>query len=237
MRKTLIVCMLLCGCIALFATTFAEVDLICAVCGAKNKYTVIVTTNTKGPQDLDTRPAEMMRSTIGFWVQKCPVCRYCATDVSKLLKNGKETIVEESYKAQLSNTAFPELANKYLCKMMIEDKAEEFKAAITSAMHAAWASDDAKNTTAAVAARELGVKRIEDLHARKDQYIKQTGADELLIADMLRRNEQFEKARKSAENGLGINPEETIRKILNYEITLIDNKDSAVHNIGEAQRD
>jgi hypothetical protein len=134
MKKLWIPIIFLHGCFALFATTMGEVEKTCAVCSAKDKYKVLFSSNRMGSMDMDMRPPEMMRSTISLWVEKCSSCGYCSADISKLLNNAKETISDSAYKTQLSNTNFPELANKFLCRMLIEDKAGEYKAAIYSAI-------------------------------------------------------------------------------------------------------
>jgi hypothetical protein len=234
MNKVPIFMVLAFGCIALFATTYAQVEKICSVCGEKSTQTVVMTTNSSGSSDLDARPPEMQRSTIASWVQKCPACGYCAADIATLLKNAKDTVSSPAYKAQLSNADFPELANKFLCRMLIQDKAGESKAAIYSAICAGWASDDANMPSAATAARELGIKRLLDFNGNNEQYRTQKGADELLIADMLRRNAQFEKAKQSAGKGLALAQEEIIKTILNFEIELAEKKDIAVHRVAEA---
>jgi hypothetical protein len=234
MKKLWIPTILALGCFALFATTMGEVEKTCAVCGAKDKYTVLMSSNSMGSKDLDMRPPEMMRSTISLWVEKCSACGYCAADINKLLNNAKETISDSAYKAQLSNANFPELANKFLCRMLIEDKAGEHRAAIYSAICAGWASDDAKMASAALAARELSIRRILDLNAKTERYSAQKGADELLISDMYRRNGQFEKAGQIIEKGLSLELEDVVKTILKFELELVGKKDTTVHLISEA---
>jgi hypothetical protein len=64
-------------------TTFAESGKNCFVCGETNKYIELTSSNRFGAPDLDTRPPEMMRSTIYSWIQACPYCDYCAPDISE----------------------------------------------------------------------------------------------------------------------------------------------------------
>ena len=61
-------------------TTIFEEENHCSVCGSKSVQAVIRSTNTMGPPDLDTRPAEMERSTINYWIQTCPSCGFCYPD-------------------------------------------------------------------------------------------------------------------------------------------------------------
>ena len=234
MKKLLITTLFLILCAVLSATTIFTEEKTCAVCGAKNSYNVIGSTNSMGSSDLDLRPPEMMRSTIGFWVEKCPACGYCASDVSQLLKNAKETVTDPAYMVQLVNPDFPELANKFLSRMMIEDKAGERRAAVYSAICAGWASDDAKALSAAIAARKLGIQRILEMNATNEQYAQQNGGDELLIVDMYRRNEEFAQAEQFIKKGLKLETEDIIKTILNFQRGLIEKKDTSVYTISEA---
>ena len=42
------------------------------------------------PPDLDTRPEDLMRSSIDLWIQTCPHCGYCAPDISRLIPGAEE---------------------------------------------------------------------------------------------------------------------------------------------------
>jgi hypothetical protein len=53
----------------------------CHVCGKASPQFGIGSTNAYGYADLDSRPPEMRRSTIGYWVHRCPVCGCCAADL------------------------------------------------------------------------------------------------------------------------------------------------------------
>ena len=64
--------------------------------------------------------------------------------------------------------------------------------------------------------------------------MSQKGSDELLITDMLSRNSQFEKASQSAEKGLALAQKDIIKTILDFEITLAEKKDTAVHTVSDA---
>ena len=46
-------------------TTLVTEERKCVLCGKTNKHEIWISTNGFGAADLDTRPPEMMRSTIG----------------------------------------------------------------------------------------------------------------------------------------------------------------------------
>ena len=70
----------------------------CAICKAVNEYSVITSTNTfGGGPDLDLRPAEMQRSTMGAWVQVCPNCGYVSANISDKHHVTKTWLQSENY--------------------------------------------------------------------------------------------------------------------------------------------
>ena len=221
------------GCAALLATTFGTVEQTCAVCGTKNEYHVIRTVTFNG-YELDMRPSGT-GSLLSLTVKQCPACGYCAVDITKLLDNALKTVADPAYKAQLADPDFPELANKFLARMMIEDKAGDRIAAIRSAISAGWASDDANMPSAAAAARKIGIQRILELNAANEQYSQRKGEDELLVADMYRRNGEFAAAEQFAQKGLKLITEEIVNTLLTFELELIAEKDTAVHTVSEAE--
>ena len=115
----------------------------CSVCGAENEYIGISSTGTFGSQDLDSCPPERLRSTIFAWVQRCSDCGYCAADVSETCYAGAREIVNsQEYKERLNDPTYPELANSFLCKAIIDRKSRALAAATMALMWAAWSCDD-----------------------------------------------------------------------------------------------
>lgn len=123
-------------------TTLYHEKKRCAVCGAQHEYTSIGSTNAFGSPDLDTRPPEMQRSTIFAWVQRCPKCGFCASNISKASDQAISVIRSEAYHEQLSDPSMPELANSFLCKSIIDETAGDYGSAAWSLIHAAWVCDD-----------------------------------------------------------------------------------------------
>jgi hypothetical protein len=174
-------------------------------------------------------------SLLSLTVKQCPACGYCASDINKLLSHAKETVMDSTYKAQLTNPDYPELANKFLAQMMIEDRAGERHSAIRSAISAGWASDDAKMPSASMAARKIAIRRILEMNAVNEQYSRQKSEDELLIADMHRRNGEFDQSEQFVKKGLELITGEIVRAALIFERELIAKKDTSVHTIAEAE--
>ena len=121
--------------------------------------------------------------------------------------------------------------------MMIESNAGEHRNAVYSAICAGWASDDAKAFSAAAAARKLSIQRILEMNAANEQYAQQKGGDELLIADMYRRNGEFGQAEQFIKKGLTLELEDTIKTILDFQRKLVEKKDTAVYTVSDAVND
>jgi hypothetical protein len=64
-------------------TRIARSEIRCRLCGSLSRHRVLLSSNTLfGTDDLDGRPPGMLRRTMKLWVQRCPECGYCATDLS-----------------------------------------------------------------------------------------------------------------------------------------------------------
>ncbi len=179
-------------------TTIFTRTIHCAVCGAPNDVTLIGSTNTMGPPDLDTRPAEMQRSTMPLWLQECGGCGFIARDLQRPHAGTDERLRSEAYKAQ-RHAEYPELANRFLCAAMLLEGTWATAGAFWNVMAAAWACDDAGRDDLAQRCR---LKAIE-LHAASTEPIaKQDGVSDLVLADLLRRTSQFEKVADVVRRGL-----------------------------------
>ncbi len=151
-------------------TTIYEKKARCAVCGFETAYAGIGSTNAFGPPDLDTRPPEMKRSTIFAWVQRCPACGYCASDVSKAPSQASSLIYSPEYARQLTDSTFPELANGFLCKALIDEGSADCASAAWALIHAAWACDDAEKPEPAKTCPSKAADMIEKAHAFSEGF-------------------------------------------------------------------
>jgi len=97
-------------------TTFDELPVTCAVCGTTSVHPILMSTNSFGSPDLDLRPAEMQRSTVWMWVQRCPQCGYCADSLDKAGDGADAVTASASYREQLVDPGLPELAVSFVCQ-------------------------------------------------------------------------------------------------------------------------
>lgn len=215
-------------------TTLCERKIRCSLCGSESEYTEIRSTNAFGSADLDMRPPEMERSTIDTWVQRCPKCGYCESEVSTSRPGAKALVKGKEYRNQLNDPACPELANSFLCKSILDREAADYAAATWAIIHAAWACDDSHRAEQARACRYKAAEMLIFTEEHGQQVIGQEGASNAILVDLLRRSGQVDRARQviSAKRG-GISVD-VIARILDYQTVLIDQNDLSCHTIALA---
>ena len=215
-------------------TTHFHAHARCAVCGTETEYTEIGSTNSFGSPDLDTRPPEMTRSTIFAWVQRCPKCGFCAADVSKATPRAAALVCGPAYTCQLADSIYPELANSFLCKALIEEDSQDYATAVWSLIHAAWACDDAQRDDPAKTCRSKAANMIKKVLLGGQQLTDQPGAQTAIQVDLLRRAGRLDDARQLVLSQGPAISEDIILKILAYQDNLIDSGDQSCHTISEA---
>ena len=217
-----------------YGTTIHPVEKECAICGTTSTQNEMGSTNSMGLPDLDTRPPEMMRSTMNLWIETCPSCGYCAPDITEKMGAAAEIVHRDAYKQQLSSTKFPKLANAFLCSSLIQEDDQEYVGAGWAAIHAAWACDDAGTDAAAVKCRKRAVTLLQKAKTSGQKLQEQAGAEEAILSDLLRRSGQFELADKTCDEGLKKEPEEIVSQVLRFQKALIGKSDVTCHTIAEA---
>jgi len=205
----------------------------CFICDTPNKYVDIASTNLLGAPDLDTRPPEMMRSTIHYWVRCCVSCGYCAPALSNGPEVAGHIVQSPAYLQQKNNPAYPELANKFLCSALIKEAERDFSSAGWEAIHAAWACDDAQATEAAEKCRKKAIAFFEQARAQNASFAQGAGVEEAILADLLRRSRQFDRVGAVCRQGLAGVPETTVQKILNFQQMLARQQDAGGHTVAE----
>lgn len=206
----------------------------CAVCGLINEYTGIASTNAFGSMDLDTRPPEMKRSAIFAWVQRCPGCGYCASQVSQAPSQAADLVHSPQYTRQLSDSTFPDVANSFLCKALIEESAADFAAATWSLMSAAWACDDAEKPQAARTCRSKAADMTVKALSNGQKISPQEEAETAIQVDLLRRAGRIAEAQQLIAEKRPTITDDLISKVLTFQDALLSNGDEACHRISEA---
>jgi hypothetical protein len=208
----------------------------CVICGAQGEFMWIASTNQFGMPDLDLRPAEMFRSTICWWIQRCPGCGFCAPDISKkgvAINTVKRIIQQDDYRLQLNDSAFPVLANSFLCHSITQEKMVQYHAAAVSCMHAAWSCDDAGMKAASIICRQRAIKMIDKARSAGQLFVKDADTEIAIEIDLLRRSGQFHKALLFCEEYISHNPASEIISVVRFQKSLIERQDDGCHSLDE----
>ena len=163
----------------------------CSMCGTTNQFMVLASTNTFGPTDLDTRPPQMKRSTMGYWLQSCPVCGYVAGEISKKSRIGRAFLESDAYKTCDGVQFVSELAKKFYRHYLMMVEKRDTDSAFWDLLHVSWACDDANDEENASAVRRKAIDIAAELLQEKDYDMKETVS--LILADMMRRISLFDE--------------------------------------------
>lgn len=215
-------------------TTLLQVKETCFVCSTEGEYTSIGSTNEFGSRDLDLRPAEMMRSTMSYWVRCCPSCGCCGGTVSEGPALAKELVRSPGYIAQLHDAAYPELANHFLCAGLIQAADGEEAGAGECALHAAWACDDVHSTPQADACRIKAIEHFKSGLGRGKWFAEEPVAASLMLADLYRHIGQFGEVARVCAEGLRVQPGEPFTTLLRVQQALAQSQDRQTYTIEQA---
>ena len=160
-------------------TTLMPVEKACPLCGHVDEQMEIGSTSTFGAPDLDLRPAEVMRSSLPFWIVRCSQCGYVRQpDDSEPIPDkptAEQLVNSPEYRDQLESDVFPDLANDFLCFAQIVGSANAPATAGWSALHAAWACDDEGKQRAAGTCRSRAFDLFEAALAAGDKIVDEEG--------------------------------------------------------------
>lgn len=206
----------------------------CVICSESSIQEIVDSTNAFGSPDLDTRPPEMERSTINTWIQRCPNCGYCNSDITKEIKGSSEIIKSENYLGQLNDENYPDLANEFLCYSIINDVIGDYYEAGWASVKAAWICDDEQNEDAAKRCRKRAIRIFNKVKDSGGIFAKQPGAEEAILIDLCRRSREFELASKLCNEALDKDLNEVIEKVIRLQALLIEEKDTGCYTIQQA---
>jgi hypothetical protein len=209
-------------------------DVECAICGDISNQAEVLSTNTNGSPDLDTRPPEMERSNIEYEVQRCPSCGYCTSDLSICNENTKEIVESQRYKVIINDDHLPEIASSFLALSYEFEQNNQLRESIWSAIHASWICDDDQNFDASIKCRKHALSLINKAHSREKLLWDQVGATEAIAIDLMRRVGLFQKALELVSQTKEKELDELVVKVICYEEKLINMKNVESHTISEA---
>ena len=208
-------------------STFRREKTVCAVCGKEHEFMKIMSTNSMGYMDLDTRPPEMQRSTICYQIQLCDRCYYANTSIDYLVPGFTKDVLEsEGYLAVARDVAIPSTAKAFLLAAILYENARDYRSAGSLYLKAAWIFDDCRDAERARSARLESYKMLLRSH-RKDVDTS------VMSVDILRRAGEFSTAKEIAEKLLETKINDFLADILKFQIKLAEAEDSKCHTVGE----
>ena len=215
-------------------STIYDREFVCSVCGSAKEYLVIGSTNTMGSSDLDTRPAEMQRSTMQHWVQVCPNCGYAASAVSEPLACEREFLESDEYKLFPLSEPNSRLTKAFIWAARIDENSQKYASAFWDYLHAAWSADDDNDQYWSKQARLFALTQYDKLGKadRTDNLI-------LIRADLLRKTEQFDRLLseyKGVRFKAGKNNEDNIlNKIIAFQLQKAKIRNTATFTVSSAE--
>jgi hypothetical protein len=219
-------------------TRMRPIDIQCCVCGETNTQYLLESTSSFGAPDLDGRPAPLERHAIGMLVQCCPSCGYCARRVDDCGNDApavlRSFVEDAAYQRQLRDATKPDLANQFLCRAMLRERADNLAEAADSALHAAWACDDAELPAAAQECRERAIAYFQRAFAAGQIAGLMGEFAGVTLVDLLRRTGHFAEARIEAATRMLKSNDERVRGALALEQEYCDRSDAALHRLDEA---
>ena len=194
----------------------------CAACGIKAPPPFCAPPAELAP-DLDLRPGEPTRSTLGEWLQICSGCGAAAPDLSRLYGTAAAIVAAPMYRL----VSGPDYALPFLRWAAICEAAGDARNTGEAFLQAAWSADDAADTANAVTWRRQAA------HAWE-----QTESVELALRqiDALRRAGDFPQAENAARKLAAQKPDDATLHMLAFQRARIADHDSDRHLISSALR-
>lgn len=206
-----------------------EVDRECALCGGVSSQHLLLLSDAHGSPDLDLRPPESLRSTIGSWIQHCPACGYCSTDIGQVSPGVDAIVRSREYRDQLNNSSIPLLARRFLCWSMILMRLNHSVQAGWADLHAAWVCDDHGDVISASFCRLQAYSLFSEAQRSDLRFAAGDQREELILADLLRRSGRCDEVGRIYRTHPYPTPE------LAYERYLALIRDQGVHHLQEAR--
>jgi len=219
-------------------TTFAMYDCACACCGEAVSVPRVTTTNAFGSMDLDMRPPPMKRDTQALEMLECPKCGYCSRDIGQEfnIDRTKKVVASAGFR-MLVDGALPNLPSRFVRWALVAEAAGRFDLAGDALKEGAWAADDLGDDALAT---ELRLRAVAKLDVFRDSGDLSEGAGEWVDAlqtDLLRRAGRWEAAEAVGRARLAGEVSDMARQVLEFQLTLIAQHDSACHKASEVLTD
>ena len=222
-------------------TNIVERCVHCGVCRRKSDQRVILSAIAGfGSPGLDGRPPRTPHVTMDLWLQVCPHCGFCSSDLTEASRRARKVVRSREYKTITEHDQLPAMAVPFVRRAMIDQELDDPEAVAQSYVWAAWACDDATEDPYAEAyARDFRSRAAEFMDAalEQDQWDQSTYQDQRVRQiDLLRRAGELEKARQYIGNIRNQIDKPTLVSIMEYQSQLLSRGVRAARTIDDAVR-
>ena len=208
-------------------TTIHLEDVVCSNCGAQSRHPVLGSTNQFGFPDLDLRPPEMQRSTMGAWLQECPACGLVTPSLDDKSIDDQVALKSSEYLLVRNDCSLPPLARRFMCGAIISEARREPYVAFQRMLCAAWVADDANLSELARACR---LKAAAYLERQSGLHLPQKAQ----LLDVLRRAGAWDTAETLAAELAAGGLDERMARIVAFQVTLIGRRDGSRYTVKDA---
>jgi hypothetical protein len=205
----------------------APAGVLCGVCGTESRQTLFRPGAPEQAPDLDLRPGQPLRATMGRWLQQCPNCGYAAPDITQAHPAAAQAVGAANFRALLNEASHPPLARRFLAWALVLEETGALHAAAEATLQAAWTVDDLGRPELA---RSFRLDAVALWRSGPPLDAEQT----VRVVDALRRAEEWDDAHNTAHALLSENPPEAVAQVLQLELRLIAAEDCARHSVASA---
>ncbi len=212
-------------------TRLLPVKKTCAICGREQELNVMLSTNSFGSMDLDTRPPMMRRYTLQYEIGMCDGCFYASSDIEDLPPDFRVDILKSpEYLSIANDLGIERTAKAFMLAGIIYKEQGNYRSAGICFLKAAWVFDDHCDLDMAVSARHESYKYL----SKEIKKAKNTDL-EVMTVDILRRTGDFSSASEIAHELMERGVDGLRAGILRFQIKLCLEGDTACHNISEIE--
>lgn len=201
--------------------------VVCAVCSTESRQPVFRASAPEQAPDLDLRPGEPLRGSIGHWLQQCPRCGYAAPDIREARPSAARVVAAAPFRALINDAATPALSRRFLAWAHVLEETGAMHEAAEAMLQAAWTADDLNRGDLARVWRMEAVALWRSGPPLDDEQ-------RLRVVDALRRAEAWDAAQDAIETLAQDTLPDAVRQVLSLEARLIEAGDARRHTVASA---
>ena len=208
----------------------------CYVCRKTSEHSILVSISYYRLPDLDTRPRTIENSSyLNLWIQECPFCGYCFSNISQRTRRAKRVVRSKKYQAELKKPGFPRLSNRFHCQSILYEQIKAWGSAGWASLRAAWVCDDAKNEKGSREFRIQAAKFFQKAIENGEGFTSDLGKQYRVLVDVLRRTNRLKMALALCKTGIQELEGTTDKVILEFEQELILAGDTLPYSVGKVE--